>query len=114
MSLKFSEARQLPTFHTEPLQSLVFPDVGQSQRSPSNRESTPHPPHQSVQGSGHSSAHTQAGLSFLRWQQRFTVRIISKNFSSAQASRGEVTVVRGDRMSPASKLLVGLKAEIFH
>lgn len=26
---------------------------------------------------------------------------------------GEVTVIRGDRMNPESKLLVGLKAEIF-
>lgn len=106
MSLRFNKAKQLPTFHTEP----VFPDAGPSQHPPSNSESSP----ECTGAVGIPVLTQQPGLGFLRWQQRFAVRIISRSFDSAQASLGEVPDVRGDRISPARKLLLGLKAEVFH
>lgn len=88
----------------------VFPDVGPSQHPPSNSESSP----EGTGAEGIPVLTQQPGLGFLRWQQRFAVRILSRSFSSAQTSLGEVPDVRGDRISPASKLLLGLKAEVFH
>lgn len=75
LSLQFSEGKQLPTFHTEP----VFPVVKQSQGSPNNSDNGPE--------------YTRAldipvlTHSFLRDQQKFGVRIITRTSAGHRPGR---------------------------